>query len=108
VTAPASAPLTRGRVYHADLGAGDKPYLVVSNNGRNRNLRSALVVRITTSTKPRLESIVELASGDPLVGRVLCDDVTVLYADEVKRDGGALTTATMMRVAAGLRAALAL
>lgn len=100
--------LTRGRVYYADLGADDKPYLVVSNNRRNQQLGSALVVRITTSTKPRLDSIVELSPQDPLVGRVLCDNINVLYADEVKRDAGALTQATMMRVGAGLRAALAL
>lgn len=101
-------PLTRGRVYYADLGADEKPYLVVSNNGRNQRLDSALVVRITTSRKPQLESIVELSSADPLVGRVLCDNIAVMYADEVKRDAGALSTGTMMRVAAGLRAALAL
>jgi mRNA interferase MazF len=100
--------LTRGRVYYADLGAGDKPYLVVSNNSRNQRLSSALVVRVTTSAKPDLESIVELSPQDPLVGRVLCDNINVLYADEVKRDGGALSLPTMVRVAAGLRAALAI
>ena len=99
---------TRGRIYYADLGVGDKPYLVVSNNGRNRRLGSALVVRITTSEKPPLDSIVQLSPQDPLVGRVLCDDINVLYADEVKRDGGALSMPTMVRVAAGLRAALAI
>lgn len=100
--------LARGRVYYADLGADDKPYLVVSNNGRNQRLGSALVVRITTSPKPQLESIVGLSPQDPLVGRVLCDNINVLYPDEVKREAGALTQATMIRVAAGLRAALAL
>lgn len=99
---------TRGRVYYADLGAGDKPYLVVSNNGRNQRLGSALVVRITTSAKPELDSIVELGPQDPLVGRVLCDDINVLYSDEVKRDGWALSLPTMVRVAAGLKAALAI
>lgn len=105
---PAVPGLTRGRIYYADLGRGDKPYLVVSNNGRNARLGSALVVRITTTTKPRLDSIIELAPQDPLVGRVLCDNIAVMYADEVKRDGGALTPGTMLRVAAGLRSALAL
>lgn len=100
--------LTRGRVYYADLGVGDKPYLVVSNNARNQRLSSALVVRITTSVKPELESIVELSPQDPLTGRILCDNINVLYADEIKRDGGALSLSTMVRVAAGLRAALAI
>jgi mRNA interferase MazF len=103
------AALLRGRVYYADVGQGDKPFLVVSNNGRNTRLLTALVVRITTTdSKPALESIVELAPQDPLVGRVLCDDIFELFPDEVKREGGALTPQTMMRVAAGLRSALAL
>lgn len=101
--------LLRGRVYYADVGQGDKPFLVVSNNGRNTRLLTALVVRITTTDgKPELESIVELAPQDPLVGRVLCDDIFELFPDEIKREGGALTPATMVRVAAGLRSALAL
>ncbi len=102
------AGLTRGRVYYADFGEGDKPFLVVSNNGRNSRLDSALAVRITTSRKPELPSIVELSPQDPLVGRVLCDDIGPLYPEEIKRDGGALTAQTMMRVSAGLRSALAL
>lgn len=100
--------LVRGRVYYADLGHGEKPWLIVSNNGRNAALESALAVRITTSAKPELASIIELSRADPLVGRVLCDDVNVIYPDEVKRDGGALSLPTMVRVAAGLRAAFAL
>ena len=101
--------LTRGRVYYADIGYGDKPFLVVSNNGRNLQMGHALVVRITTSdNKPGLPSIVELGPQDPLVGRVLCDDIFELGAEEVKRDGGAITVQTMMRVSAGLRSALAI
>ena len=87
-----------------------KPWLVVSNNARNRALGTCLAVRITTSQKPELDSIVELGPQDaPLQGRVLCDDIAVMFPDE---DGfehlGAVTTGTMMRVDAGLRAALAL
>jgi mRNA interferase MazF len=41
-----SAPL-RGQVYRADLGFGAKPWLVVSNNDRNRALSDLLAVRIT-------------------------------------------------------------
>jgi mRNA interferase MazF len=105
---PQPQALVRGRVYYADLGHGDKPWLVVSNNRRNTQLESALVVRITTSVKPNLASIVELDASDPLVGRVLCDDVNVIYTDEAKRDAGALSQRTMMRVADGLRSAFAL
>jgi mRNA interferase MazF len=100
--------LVRSHVYFADLGHGDRPWVVVSNNGRNRNLKSALVARITTAAKPQLESIVELTAADPVEGRVLCDDLTLLTQEDVRRHAGALTEETMMRVAHGLRAALAL
>lgn len=102
--------LTRGNVYWADLGYGEKPWLVVSNNARNNALRRVLVVRITTSTnKPPIDSIVELDHTDiPLVGRVLCDEVETLHEDEVSRHGGALAPETMMRVDRGLRTAFAL
>ncbi|MCL2466983.1 MAG: type II toxin-antitoxin system PemK/MazF family toxin [Micrococcales bacterium] len=98
----------RGQVFWADIGAGRKPYLVVSNNARNRNLGSALVVRVTTTPKPQLASIVELDHADPLVGRVLCDDITVLYPDDHTEPAGALSVATMRRVDSALRVALAL
>jgi mRNA interferase MazF len=100
--------LARGQVYWADIGAGRKPYLVVSNNSRHRHLGTALVVRATTTAKPSLDSIVELGAADPLVGRVLCDDITVLYGDDAVEPAGALSPATMRRVDAGLRVALAL
>lgn len=92
----------------ADLGSGDKPFLVVSNNARNSKLDDCLGVRITTSRKPDIASIVELTSADPLVGRVLCDDITAIYRDELKRDVGALSVLTMNQVAAALRFALSI
>lgn len=98
----------RGRVYWADLGHGEKPWLVVSNNGRNRALPSCLAVRVTTSTAPDLPTVVSLAPADPLVGRVLCDDLAQLWHDELRREAGALTRRTMASVDAGLRAALSL
>ncbi|MFW6694681.1 type II toxin-antitoxin system PemK/MazF family toxin [Streptomyces sp. MAR4 CNX-425] len=98
----------RGRVYMADIGSGRKPWLVVSNDTRNRALRDCLAVRLTASTKPDLATIIELGPADPLVGRVLCDDVALLYREDLDEDRGALSPQTMMKVAAGLRAALAL
>ncbi|GAB2915583.1 MULTISPECIES: type II toxin-antitoxin system PemK/MazF family toxin [unclassified Streptomyces] len=98
----------RGRVYMADIGNGRKPWLVVSNNARNRALQDCLAVRLTTSTKPELPTIIELGSADPLVGRALCDDVALLYRTDLEEDRGALSPQTMMKVSAGLRAALAL
>lgn len=98
----------RGRVYWADVGYGEKPWLCVSNNGRNAALDDFLAVRMTTTTdKPRLPTIVPTTPADPLAGLVLCDDLVQLFRDEVTRDGGALTPRTMTSVAGALRAALA-
>jgi mRNA interferase MazF len=80
----------------------------VSNNARNRKLQDSLAVRLTTTVKPDLVSIVVLSSADPLVGRVLCDDIVSIFHDELRRDVGALSSATMSQVAVGLRFALSL
>lgn len=98
----------RGRVYMADIGSGRKPWLIISNNARNRALQDCLAVRLTTTVKPDLPTIVELSSADPLVGRVLCDDIALLYREDLEEDRGALSPGTMVKVAAALRAALAL
>jgi mRNA interferase MazF len=45
-----STPL-RGQVYRADIGFGAKPWLVVSNNHRNRALSDLLAVRIITTDR---------------------------------------------------------
>src|SRR5699024_346111 len=73
---------------------GQKPYLVVSNNAQIRALRTALVVRLTTSSKPEISSIVRLPDPEDFAGsRVLRDDIEDLYADEVVREAGALSPA---------------
>ncbi len=102
--------LLRGRVYAAELEhvKAEKFYLVVSNNRRNQQLPQVLAVRLTTSPKPEMSSIVELAYPEPFVGRVLCDDIEVLYPDEVRRDLGALSPRAMALVETGLRHALGL
>lgn len=103
-------PLLRGRVYAAKLAHidGEKYFLVVSNNRRNAALPQVLTVRLTTTPKPVIPSIVELCHGEVFVGRVVCDDITELYADEVRRDLGALTPAAMAQVNNALKAALSL
>ena len=100
----------RGQVYWATIDDLRKPWLVVSNNARNRALASCLAVRVTTSRKPEIDSIVELAPADvPVVGRVLCDDIAVLYPDEDRFEYlTSLSPSSMLRVDVGLRAALAL
>ncbi|GAB97842.1 mRNA interferase MazF [Kineosphaera limosa] len=105
-----SQPLERGRVYAAVLGTlGEKYYLVVSNNQRNRNLDSVVAVRLTTSLKPPLPSIVALdPDRDGFQGHIVCDDIVEIFDDEVRRDLGAVSSQTMRSVEAGLRAALGL
>jgi mRNA interferase MazF len=101
-----TAPL-RGQVYRVDLGHGPKPWLVVSNNSRNRNLDTIIGARITTTgTHARLPTVVPLSNADPLVGFVLCDDLIPLYRDELSDELGALSPPTMRAVSAGLRIAL--
>jgi mRNA interferase MazF len=79
------------------------------NNRRNRALDDVLVVRLTTSPKPTLSTIVDMVAADaPLVGRVLCDDIEALYKDEITREIGALSVGTIRRVDSGLAAALSL
>lgn len=99
----------RGRIYRArpDGFGEDKYFLVVSNNRRNRNLESALVVRFTTSSKPGLPSIVVVGDGEVLPGgRIVCDDIYELFDDEVRSDVGAASPALMTAVNEGLKAAL--
>jgi mRNA interferase MazF len=103
--------MLRGRVYRAHLThiGEDKLFLVVSNNQRNRAFRQVLAARLTTSPprEPRA-AMVHLGNLEVMRGWVSCDDIETLYEDEVRADVGALTTAAMRRVEAGLRAALGL
>jgi mRNA interferase MazF len=102
--------LVRGRVYAALLThvGVEKYFVVVSNNRRNRHFEQVLAVRITTTPKPRLPSVVELGTTEVVQGRVICDDIVELYPDEVRRDLGALSPGAMARVGSGLGAALGL
>lgn len=102
--------IVRGRIYGAIIeDRGEKYYLAVSNNQRNARLGDFLAVRLTTTRKPPLPSIVQLTENDaPWAGAVCCDDVEKVYRDEVTRDYGALQPATMARVNDALRSALSL
>ena len=97
----------RGVVYWMDLGFGSKPWLVVSNNPRNRALDTVLAARITTTIKP-MPTRVDLGPEDELIGQVLCDDLEQVFSDRLGERVTALTPATMARVGIGLRYALAL
>jgi mRNA interferase MazF len=103
--------LVRGRIYRFRLLGieGEKYFVVVSNNSRNRALPSVVGVRLTTSRKPSLPSIVEIPSSEVLAGgRAICDDIYELFDDEMTADIGALSPDVMSAVDGGLKAALAL
>jgi mRNA interferase MazF len=102
--------LSRGQVYWADVaGIGRKPWLIVSNNRRNRNLPSVLAVRITTTAKyAGMPTVVTLAQSDPVTGFVVCDDLWPVYREEVSDSVGALAPPTMRAVNDALKAALSL
>jgi mRNA interferase MazF len=103
-----SAPL-RGQIFQVDLGHGRKPWLVVSNNARNRNLESVLAARITITRKhTAIPTVIPLTAADPLVGFVLCDDIVQLYRQELTKPAGALSPPTIAAVSEGLRIALGL
>lgn len=98
----------RGRIYGAEIeDRGEKYYLAVSNNRRNARLGTFLAVRLTTTRKPPLPSIVHLSEADaPWTGAISCDDIDKIYTDEITRDYGALPVATLRCVDDALRAAL--
>jgi len=102
--------ILRGRVVWAviDETVGRKPYVVVSNNARNQAMETFLAARITTSKKPSIPSVVTLDTGEPVRGNVLCDEVMMMWADEVVDDAGGLTPHAMSRIESGLRVALGL
>jgi mRNA interferase MazF len=98
-------------VYHVDLDepVGRKPFVVVSNNTRNRNLDTVLVVRITTTNKhAHLPSIVPLGSADRLTGYALCDEIRLVNRQRLHDAGTALTPRTMQAIGEGLRVAFGL
>ncbi len=100
------APL-RGQVFRVDLGHGPKPWLIVSNNARNRNLETVVAVRVTTTSKhANVPTVVALSSVDPLVGCVVVDDLVQFYRDELTLVLGALSAPTMRAVSAAIRIAL--
>lgn len=94
-------------MFRVDLGHGPKPWLVVSNNSRNRNLDTVVAVRITTTSKhASVPTVVALSPTDPLVGYVVVDDLIQLYRDELTVPLDALSAGTMRAISAAIRIAL--
>lgn len=102
---------TRGQIIqaHIDDVAEPKLLVVVSHNKRNNSrFPTVLAVRITTTPKEPRSSIVEIPSGEPTVGRVLCDTIGEVWKDEILQVRGAFSPRTMRLIDHGLAAALAL
>jgi mRNA interferase MazF len=97
----------RGQVYRCDLGYGPKPWLIVSNNVRNRLLSEVIAIRITTTARD-LPTWVTLADADPLAGYANADCIEQLGKDELGGYLGALSPATMREVNHALAIALGL
>lgn len=96
----------RNQVFRVDLGHGAKPWLIVSNKARNRNLETVLAARITTTSRhANVPTVVALSSADSLVGYVVADDLIQLYRDELTVALGELSAETMRAVSSALRIA---
>ena len=96
---------SRGQVYWADLGYGRKPWLVVSNNSRNRVTADVLAVRISTTAR-ELPTWVRLKPNDPVKGYVNADNIETLGKDELGEYAGALSPDSMLQVNKALCIAL--
>lgn len=100
----------RGQVYMVDVPevGGEKPFLVVSNNARNRNLDRVVCARVSTSPNRPAEipSVVPIEDRGAVVGQVLCDDLQSVQTYRLKRMVGALPPRVMVEVGRGLRSAL--
>ena len=97
----------RGQVYRCDLGYGLKPWLVVSNNARNRLLSDIVAIRLTTTARD-LPTWVKLSAADPLTGYANADCIEQLGKDELGEYLGALSPTTMRAINQALAIALAI
>ncbi|NKY55493.1 type II toxin-antitoxin system PemK/MazF family toxin [Nocardia flavorosea] len=95
----------RGQVYRADLGYGAKPWLIVSNNQRNRVTADVLAVRLTTIAR-ELPTWVPLGADDPLGGYVNTDNIETLGKDELGDYLGTLSPSSIVSVNRALAVAL--
>lgn len=94
-------------MYRCDIGYGFKPWLVVSNNARNRLLSDVVAIRLTTTVR-ELPTWVKLSPADPLTGYANADCIEQLGKDELGEYLGALSPETMRKINQALSTALAL
>jgi mRNA interferase MazF len=101
---------SRGQVFYLDIGnRGLHYYVVVSNNGRNRVLKSVLALLVTTTDKSHIATAVQMSHQDSVTGWVVADNIDTLWDDELPNaPSGALSQATMAKIGAALKLAFAL
>ncbi len=64
-------------------------------------------MRLTTPSRPRLETWVVLGEKDkPFVGSVVCDDIGPIYKDQILKEECALHSSNMAKVEAAILVAL--
>lgn len=105
-----SAPPVRGQVYSVDVGGdrGRHYYVIVSNNDRNRKLKTVIGLMITSSDKSGIPSAAALSHLDPVSGYAVADLVEELWRDELDRSIGSLCRATMTAIDEALKIAFAI
>ena len=99
----------RGQVYsvHVSEEKGRHYYVVVSNNERNRRLKTVLGVMVTSTDKSGIPTAVPLTHEDPVTGYVVADNIEELWDDEVSgRPKGNLSPRTLMALNDALRIAV--
>lgn len=90
---------------------GRKPYLIISNNARNKNFDSVLAVRITTTLKHkhhRSNYLLPLSEQGCIKGVVLGDTIIEIWKDEFDQQEPTcyITERSMKHVEESLKVAL--
>lgn len=108
----------RGQVFFLDLGYGYgvHPYVIISENRRNRSTKGDyLAVELTTTPltphREHLRELVELRNSRPITGVAKCGDIHTLEDRDLelyRGQPGQIAAADMQAIDDGLRHALGL
>ena len=74
---------SRGEIYYADLGdalgseqGGIRPVLIIQNNTGNIHSNTTVIVPITSKTKPKLPTHVDIQLDEPSI--IMCEQIRVI------------------------------